>query len=57
MKRPDDAKQLVDKLCKNFMKSLRRAVQKGTSTISFKATSVFITHKKKQEAASTGSKY
>ena len=41
MKRPDDAKQLVDKLCKNFLKSLKRAEQKGTSTIAFKATSVF----------------
>ena len=41
MKRPNDAKQLVDKLCKNFLKSLKRAEQKGTSTIPFKATSVF----------------
>ena len=45
MKRPDDAKQLVDKLCKNFKKSLKRAHQKGSKIIPFKATSVFISKK------------
>lgn len=45
MKQPDNAKQFVDKLCKGFLKSLKRAEQKGTSVIGFKATTVLISSK------------
>ena len=37
MKKPEDPKQLVDKLCKIFERSLRRADMKGTKDLNFKA--------------------
>jgi len=40
MKRPDDPKLLVDKLCKHFVKAVKQTERKGSTVIDFKATSV-----------------
>lgn len=40
MKRPDDPKLLVDKLCKHFVKAVKQTERKGATVIDFKATSV-----------------
>ena len=53
MKRPDDPKQLVDKLCKHFLKALARAEQRNTPKIAFKASSVLIPKKQDPEKRRT----
>ena len=40
IKKPDEPKQLVDKISKHFLRSLSRGEQRGTTKISFNAASV-----------------
>jgi len=55
MKRPDDPKQLLDKICKHFERAIHRAESRGTSNIQFRATSVL--KSKKQLASAVGNAY
>ena len=48
MKRPNNPKQLVDKICKIFLKSLTKAAKANSEIIDFKATGVFKSQKVQQ---------
>lgn len=50
MKRPHDPRQLVDKLCKHFVRALQRAEAKGSLVIPFKAATVVIPKKLDQDS-------
>ena len=55
MKKPDDPRQLVDKLCKHFLKALARKESKNSTKVPFKATSVL--KSKKQDPSITTASY
>ena len=48
MKRPNNPKQLVDKICKLFQKSLLKAAKGNSPIIDFRATGVFKSQKVQQ---------
>ena len=54
MKRPNNPKQLVDKICKLFQKSLAKATKANSTVIDFKATGIFKSSKVQQAYAEKG---
>ncbi len=54
MKRPNNPKQLVDKICKLFQKSLAKAAKANSTVIDFKATGIFKSSKVQQSYEQKG---